>query len=67
MPKPTRQTEAWGRGYDWANDEGPHHELDIFEALEAWGYDFDSVEAEQFERGADFRQLEQSENIEFGE
>lgn len=44
--------EAWQRGYDWANGEGLHTGLDIDYAIEAWGYDLDSPEAEQFTNGA---------------
>lgn len=46
----TTQTEAWQRGYEWAYDRGEHAELGHIEAAEAWGYEFDSSEAEQFER-----------------
>lgn len=52
--RPTGQSEAWNRGLDWAYDIGPHHELGIIEACDAWGYDFDSAEADQFERGASY-------------
>lgn len=62
MPKPSGQTEAWYRGYDWASDVGPHHELGIIEAAQAWGYDFDSQEDREFTKGAEFRQLEQAED-----
>lgn len=67
MAKPSGQTEAYYHGYEWAGHEGPHAGLDIFETLEAHGYDFTGKEAADFEQGADFRQLEQGEAREFGD
>lgn len=48
------QSKAWREGYEWENGRGPHADLDIFEAIEAHGYDLDSAEADQFEKGAEF-------------
>jgi hypothetical protein len=56
------QGKAWQEGYEWAYFRGDHGGKDIFEAIEACGYDLDSAEADEFEKGADFAQLEQSGN-----
>lgn len=55
------QSEPWQRGYEWAYDRGEHGHLDHIEAAEAYGYDFLSAEAEQFEKGANFAQAERYE------
>ena len=62
MPKLTNQSEAWQRGYDWAGAEGEHADLDIYEALDAWGYDLIGRNADDFEKGVKFRQIEQAED-----
>lgn len=50
------QSKAWQQGYDWERGQGPHADLDIFEAMEACGYDLDAPEADDFEKGAEFAQ-----------
>ena len=50
------QSEAWRRGYEWAEDSGGK---DIDEVMEAFGYDIDMPEFDEFLNGAEFRQIEQ--------
>jgi hypothetical protein len=67
VPKLTNQSEAWQHGYDWADGKGPFADEDFDVALDALGYDFLSKEADDFQKGVDFRQIEQAEDAEFGE
>lgn len=43
----------WQRGYDWAQGKGPHGDKDYFEAVEAYGWAFDTPESRQFGAGSD--------------
>lgn len=54
-----RQSRPWQTGYEWAYDRGEYSHLDSFEALEAAGYDFDSFEAVEWQKGVDYAQKEQ--------
>ena len=44
----------WHRGYEWAQDKGPHADKDSFAAIEAFGWGLNTPESLQFDAGADF-------------
>lgn len=51
------QSEAWRRGFQWADLDG--EKLGCGETAESHGYDFDTPEWADFMNGAEFRQAEQ--------
>jgi hypothetical protein len=51
------QTEAWRRGYDWANDF--QDERIIPDILDDYGYGLHAPETNQFQEGVSFAQNEQ--------
>jgi hypothetical protein len=59
IQRPSGQTVPWYHGFDWATGHGPHYKLDCADAIHAYGYNLDSPEADQFDRGARFAQNEQ--------
>jgi len=43
----------YGRGREWMRGKGPHAGKSCADAIDACGYDWDSVEERQFIAGAD--------------
>lgn len=59
MPEPfSTQSEAWRRGYAWAGDLSEGKDT-IDDAIERYGYDFDTPEFHDFLNGAEVKQTEQ--------
>lgn len=50
MTKPV--LNARGKGAQWMRREGPYAHLNCADAIEAFGYNLDSQEAEDFDAGA---------------
>ena len=53
----------YGRGREWADEAGPYGKLLCGEAIEAWGWDFESEEEDAFLRGVSARQSELAEEF----
>lgn len=58
------QSPAWKAGYEWAYGRGNKSNLGLIEFTESLGYDFDSDESYEVDRGAQFAQQEQSQEEE---
>lgn len=53
------QSKAWQDGYEWEYHRGPHAELEMLDACDAYGHNLHGPAADDFGNGVQFAQGEQ--------